>query len=205
TVSGLHLKQANGSWIFGMNSSDTIGSTPFEARSVAGTVQTGVWTHLTGVYDGAAKTITLYVNGVQAATAAAPATPWTANGPFVIGRGQYGAATGFCAGDIDEVRAYTRPLAANEIQGIVAQSNVTAATWKLDGNAQDASGNGKNGTVNGLLDWAPGQTTNPDPSDLAASFNGSVGYLSSAPAVDTGKSFSVAAWVKLGSKTADWG
>ncbi|MFT7871483.1 MULTISPECIES: LamG domain-containing protein [Amycolatopsis] len=205
TVSGLHLKQANGSWIFGMNSSDAVGSALAEARSAAGTVQIGVWTHLTGVYDGAAKTITLYVNGVQAATAAAPATPWTANGPFVIGRGQYGAATGFWAGDIDEVRAYTRPLAANEIQGIVAQSNVTAATWKLDGNAQDASGNGKNGTANGLIDWAPGQTNNPDPSDLAASFNGSVGYLSSAPAVDTGKSFSVAAWVKLGSKTADWG
>lgn len=204
-ASGLYLKQAGGAWIFGMNSSDTTGGTPVEARSATGAVQTGVWTHLTGVYNSTAKTVTLYVNGVQAASTAVPSTPWTANGPFVIGRGQYGAATSFWSGDLDEVRTYSRPLAAGEIQGIVAQNNVTAANWKLDGNAQDSSGSGKNGTLNGRLDWAPGQANNPDPGDLAASFNGSTGYIGSAPAVDTAKSFSVAAWVKLGSKTADWG
>ncbi|MEV4058106.1 LamG domain-containing protein [Amycolatopsis sp. NPDC049688] len=204
-VSAFHLKQANGSWVFGMNPADATGGTPAEARSAVNTVQVGVWTHLTGVYDGTAKALTLYVNGTQAGTAAAPQTPWAANGPFVLGRGQYGAATGFWAGNLDEVRVYTRPLAANEIQGIVAQSNVTAANWKLDGNAQDSSGNGKHGSLTGRLDWAPGQTNNPDPGDLAASFNGSIGSVGAAPAVDTGKSFSVAAWVKLGSKTADWG
>lgn len=204
-ASGLYLKQIGGSWGFGMNAGDATGGTAAEARSAANTVQPGVWTHLSGVYSSVAKTLTLYVNGVQAGTAAAPATPWMANGPFVIGRGQYGGPTGFWAGAIDEVRAYSRPLGASEIEGIVAQNNVPAAAWALDGDAKDSSSRGLNGAVSGKVDWAPGQNINPDPKDLAANFTGADGAVTAPPAVDTTKSFSVTSWVKLGTKTAGTG
>src|SRR5207248_560858 len=98
-----------------------------------------------------------------------------------------------------------RPLAANEIQGIVAQNNVTAANWKLDGNTQDSSGRGFNGTAHGAVEWAPGQSSTPDSADLAANLAGTPDqYLSSAPVVDTSKSFSVTAWVKLNTKLPYW-
>ncbi|WIX76952.1 LamG domain-containing protein [Amycolatopsis carbonis] len=204
-ASGLYLKQIGGSWVFGMNGSDAAGGTAAEARSASNTVQPGVWTHLSGVYSSTAKTLTLYVNGVQAGSATAAAVPWMANGAFVIGRGQYGAPTGFWSGAVDEVRAYSRPLGASEIQGIVAQNNVPAAAWALDGDAKDGSSRGLNGTVSGKVDWAPGQNINPDPKDLAANFTGADGAVSAPPAVDTTKSFSVTSWVKLGTKTAGTG
>ncbi len=205
TVSGFHLKQSGGSWLFGMNASDAVGSGSSDARSPANTVQMGVWTHLAGVYSSVEKTVTLFVNGVQVGSVPAPTTPWVANGPFVIGRGQYGGNVGFWSGGIDEVRAYSRPLAFAEIQGIVAQNNVTAANWTFDGNGQDASGRGPNATAHGGVQWAAGQTSNPDATDLAASLDGADDYLSAAPVVDTSKSFSVAVWVKLSTKSVNWG
>ncbi|WP_406635841.1 LamG domain-containing protein [Amycolatopsis sp. WGS_07] len=204
-ASGFYLKQNGGTWIFGMNGGDATGGAAAEARSAANTVQPGVWTHLSGVYSSSAKTLTLFVNGVQAGTASAPAAPWMASGAFVIGRGQYGGPTGFWAGAVDEVRAYSRPLGVAEIQGIVAQNSVPAASWALDGDVKDGSGRGLNGTVVGKVEWTPGQNNNPDPKDLAANLTGADGAVSAPPAVDTTKSFSVTSWVKLGVKTAGVG
>ncbi|WP_405696240.1 protein kinase [Streptomyces coelicoflavus] len=69
-----------------------------------------VWTHLTGVCDGAARKLHLYVNGVREAvaddTAPAPAT-----GAFVIGRASFGGqARDFFPGAIRDVRAFDRAL-----------------------------------------------------------------------------------------------
>jgi hypothetical protein len=47
-----------------------------------------VWTHLAGVYDAGADTLSLYVNGTLAATAN-DTTPFDSTGVFVIGRGKY--------------------------------------------------------------------------------------------------------------------
>ncbi|MFC8085368.1 LamG-like jellyroll fold domain-containing protein [Streptomyces sp. NPDC057340] len=69
-----------------------------------------VWTHLTGVCDGRARELRLYVNGVQEAvvedTGPAPAT-----GAFVIGRAAFdGQPRDFFPGAIRDVRAFDRAL-----------------------------------------------------------------------------------------------
>ncbi|GAA4995194.1 protein kinase domain-containing protein [Streptomyces hyderabadensis] len=69
-----------------------------------------VWTHLTGVCDGRARKLRLYVNGVQEAvvedTGPAPAT-----GAFVIGRAAFdGQPRDFFPGAIRDVRAFDRAL-----------------------------------------------------------------------------------------------
>ncbi|WP_236578704.1 LamG domain-containing protein [Streptomyces tendae] len=78
-----------------------------------------VWTHLTGVCDGPARKLRLYVNGVQEAvvedTGPAPAT-----GPFVIGRASFdGQPRDFLPGAIRDVRAFDRALAPARIAHLV--------------------------------------------------------------------------------------
>ncbi|WP_328392392.1 LamG domain-containing protein [Streptomyces sp. NBC_00390] len=67
---------------------------------------TDVWTHLTGVFDSSAKTLSLYVNGVLQGTTAYT-TPWAATGPLQIGRVQWsGTYTDYFPGVIDEVTVW---------------------------------------------------------------------------------------------------
>ncbi|WP_307812020.1 LamG domain-containing protein [Streptomyces sp. HB-N217] len=78
-----------------------------------------VWTHLTGVCDGPARELRLYVDGVREAvvedTAPAPAT-----GAFIIGRASFaGEPRDFFPGAIRDVRAFDRALAPERIAKLV--------------------------------------------------------------------------------------
>ncbi len=72
----------------------------------------GAWTHVAMTYDG--TILRLFVNGVQASTAAADGPIETSNNPLWIGGNQlYGE---FFNGLIDDARVYNRPLSATELQ-----------------------------------------------------------------------------------------
>ncbi|MFB9905576.1 LamG-like jellyroll fold domain-containing protein [Allokutzneria oryzae] len=195
--SGFVLQHRENAWVFGMPSTDGGSTWNAEARSPAAAVQAGTWTHLTGVYDEATKQASLYVNGVLVATGHATATPWSANGKFVIGRAWQNGATHFWPGAIDEVRVSGRALSPEEVRGIVSQDNVTAGLWKLDGNSVDSAGQGRHATLSGVPGWSAGQSSQPSSTDLAVQLDGVDDHLSAPKTVDTSKSFSVAAWVKL--------
>ncbi|MGV9943240.1 LamG-like jellyroll fold domain-containing protein [Streptomyces sp. NPDC003401] len=94
-------------------------STPGEKRARLAVVpELGRWYHLVGVRDGARGTITLYVDGVPAATAeAGPA--YVGSGPLAVGRAQWdGADTDFWNGAVDEVHAFDRALTAEEVRAL---------------------------------------------------------------------------------------
>jgi hypothetical protein len=75
-----------------------------------------VWTHLAGVCDGQARTLRLYVNGVQEAEAE-DTNPMSATGPFIIGRASYGGqAVDFFPGAVRDVRVFDRALTAARIK-----------------------------------------------------------------------------------------
>lgn len=81
--------------------------------------------------------------------------------------------------------------------GGCASSNGLVAEWLFNGNANDTSGSGMNGTVNGatLTTGRSGQA------NTAYSFNGSNNYIalsSSTPLSFTGGQFTVSTWVKVG-------
>ncbi|KAB1145717.1 LamG domain-containing protein [Streptomyces luteolifulvus] len=84
----------------------------------------GVWTHLTGVWDG--TRIHLYVNG-RLQGSADTAVSWAATQGFNIGRAKWdGAAVNRFKGAVDDVRAYARALSAAEaalISGLTAREN----------------------------------------------------------------------------------
>ncbi|MFC3572756.1 LamG domain-containing protein [Streptomyces yaanensis] len=84
----------------------------------------GVWTHLTGVWDG--TQVLLYVNG-RLEGSAATTLSWAATQGFNIGRAKWdGAPVNRWKGQVDDVRAYNRALTAAEaavISGKTAREN----------------------------------------------------------------------------------
>ncbi|MEV8376619.1 LamG domain-containing protein [Kribbella sp. NPDC056861] len=189
-----------GRWEYLVPSADT--GTPRAADAqILSTVEAklDVWTHLAAVYDAPAHQIKLYVDGKLAGTIAQNAG-FNAAGPLTIGRGRWGGTlNGPWKGSIDDLRAYNRELSEAELQGIVARSNVTAGSWKLDGTANDSSGRGLNGTLSDGVLWTGGQSANPAPGDLALKLNGTSTHLSAPAALDLRQSFSATAWVRLDS------
>ncbi|MFL6119080.1 LamG-like jellyroll fold domain-containing protein, partial [Actinophytocola sp.] len=158
----------------------------------------GEWTHLAAVYDAPNGTLRIYVNGFLAGTTSKKMA-FNATGPMVVGRNKDAGVLGNpWHGSIDEVRAYSRVLSADEIRGIIGADDVMLADWKLDGNAVNSVPGGANGsTVNGTT-YTAGQASMPDSSDLAARFDATAQQWISAPhVVDADRSFSVAAWARV--------
>ncbi|MDP3541377.1 MAG: LamG-like jellyroll fold domain-containing protein, partial [Elusimicrobiota bacterium] len=80
-------------------------------------VTAGTWVHLIGVYDAAAASATLYVNGRPASTVLAVPARTAATHDITIGNRQSGIATGYdrgFLGSIDSVRVQHRALTAAE-------------------------------------------------------------------------------------------
>ncbi len=146
------------------------------------------WYQLTGVYDAAASTLTLYVNGIAQQSVPAP-TGWNATGQFVVGRGLLPGLATWVNGAIDDVRAYGGALSAD-----AAARLAQAGAWNLDENsgatANDSSLNNLNGTIAGGTTWTTGI------SGAALLLDGVSGVVTTAtsPVIDTSQSFSVSAW-----------
>ncbi|NNG34810.1 LamG-like jellyroll fold domain-containing protein [Nakamurella aerolata] len=94
-------------------------SIPDGPRAIApGPVSTGRWYHLVGVRDAVAGTLTLYVDGVKAASATAFGTS-ASTGAVTFGRAQWDSdPVDFLAGAVDTVRLYNRALSAPEVAAL---------------------------------------------------------------------------------------
>ena len=178
-----------GQWVFGIRDSSTSATGTYAAATA---VTPTAWHEVTGVFDAQRKQIQLFVDGLLKSTVAMNAAwvPWDANGAFQIGRGlNTGVHTSYFHGDIDDVYAYQ---GIGPVKGPLGQ-------WKLNDAAgsaavADSSGNAQAATVYGTTLGVTGR------SSTAAQFNGTSSYIGAPSVLDTSKSFSVAAWVKLDSK-----
>jgi hypothetical protein len=188
-----------GYWVFSIPRSDDVAPTSYDTVRVPATQDLTKPVHLTAVYDAAAEpsaAMRLYVNGAALGTATR-GVGWNARGPLNIGRALVAGNPGnYLNGWVDEVRVYSRAISADEVAGIVIGDGVTSGTWLLDGNANDETRK-NDGTVGGGPEWAAGQSSNPNPADLAVKLNGSNQYVTASHPVDTHTSFSVTAWVRL--------
>jgi uncharacterized repeat protein (TIGR01451 family) len=90
----------------------------FMARYGASTLQAGQWYHITGVYDAAAQTINVYLNGVlDNGQLLGTVTATQQNSTLNVNIGQRPGLPGFAFnGSIDEVRLYNRAITVAEIQ-----------------------------------------------------------------------------------------
>lgn len=133
------------------------------------------WNYVTYTWNSSGSQI--YINGVLDKTST---LTWTnvsvehLNTPAKIGIEQWGNNY-FYTGFIDEVRIYNRTLSESEIKGLYnnEKSGRLAAYYPFNGNANDESGNGNNGTVYG----ATLTTDRFGNQNSAYSFNGIDNYI----------------------------
>lgn len=130
------------------------------------TLTPGIWYHLAATFDGSQSK--LYVNGVSEGTGSGTATI-DSTFPLMVGRLNSNLDGSF-QGQIDEFSFYSRALSASEIAAIYnagsagkCKPTATVAPmglvgwWAGDGNPNDISGSGNNGTPQNGLAFALGR------------------------------------------------
>ncbi|MGK5545583.1 LamG-like jellyroll fold domain-containing protein [Streptomyces sp. URMC 127] len=190
-------------WVFNQHTRDTVDAPSNKVVQSAGPPpQGGEWTHLVGVRDIVAGTLTLYVNGTAAGTVPLGA-PWYANRQLQMGAGAYGGRQdNFFAGDIDDVRLFDRPASAAEVQQLFRQRVIVKGRWQFDTasgtpavspDALDDKGATRHDmALTGKAEIGPGRvgqgSLKLDGVDAAASSRG--------VPVDTSGSFTMTAWAQ---------
>ncbi|MFI6899109.1 LamG domain-containing protein [Streptomyces sp. NPDC050256] len=107
-----------GKWTFrAVNADAAPGSTWSYQRVVSDNpAALKAWTHLTGVFDAEAKTLSFYVNGRLQGAPVPYTTAWAGQGPVQVGRTKYSDTyTDYVAGSVDEVALWQRALPGEEI------------------------------------------------------------------------------------------
>ena len=118
--------------------------------------------HVVGVYQ-KGQSLALYVNGVMVTnTPVSNENLWVSSFPLSSSLGSYhynGGPYEWFRGTMDDLRVYTRALSATEVQQLYTcesappppsfLTNGLTAYYPFNRNANDASGNGNDGTVNG--------------------------------------------------------
>ncbi|MFE0045679.1 LamG-like jellyroll fold domain-containing protein [Streptomyces albireticuli] len=190
-------------WVLNQHSRDTVDAGQNKVVQNAGTPpRGGEWAQLVGVRDIVARTLTLYVNGVEAGSTALP-DPWYADRQLQIGAGSYAGKPGnFFPGEIDDVRLYDRPVAIEEIKQLFRQRPLVKGRWKLD----SASG------TPAVSPDAPADSASPR-HDLTLSGGATIGTghvdsgslrldgtddaaATTGMPIDTGSSFTMTAWAQ---------
>ncbi|MCU0345061.1 MAG: LamG domain-containing protein [Ignavibacterium sp.] len=166
------------------------------------------WYMVTGVYDQATSTGKVYVNGVLKASGSVLYNNYS-SAPITISEASNGCPDGNMPGAIDEVKIYNRALSDAEILAEYnSSSSDLIAYFPFNGNADDESGNGYHGIVNGAT-LTSDRFNNPN---KAYQFNGTgTGTnitLSNSTNLDFiensyGKPFSLSAWAKQGPNTGE--
>ncbi|MFB7664223.1 LamG domain-containing protein [Kitasatospora sp. NPDC056138] len=189
----------SGKWALQTSTRDGVGYA-WQVAASNTPVVLNTWTHLVGVYDARAKTVTLYVNGVPSAPVAAP-DMWPARGTLDIGRLRYrGGYSDPWSGSVDEVKLWERPLTAAEAASLSkgtmpATGTAARSVWELDETGTTVSGAPE---TSGLA-LAGGAAVG------AAGVNGGALHLDGVDdyartgraQVDGARNFSVSTWVKL--------
>ncbi|WP_347178131.1 LamG-like jellyroll fold domain-containing protein [Streptomyces sp. LX-29] len=163
------------------------------------TAYADTWTHLVGVHDTVADSLTLYVNG-RAAGSAKLAGAWYATGPMFIGAGSYGQKPGnFFPGQIDDVRLFDRPLSGGEVQQLFRQRPVVKARWNFESSHGAPAATSPNSVPKGhpakLHEGAKIGAGNSGDHGLELDGVDDYAAVDSVP-VDTGGSFTMTAWVR---------
>jgi Concanavalin A-like lectin/glucanases superfamily/Secretion system C-terminal sorting domain len=147
-------------------------------------------------------TIKMYINGLLVSTAATATQPVIVSGKKLsIGAvvGPNGVANytdpnvGHFKGKIDDIKIYNTALTDKQVSdNYLAES--LAASYSFNGNANDASGNGNNGIVNGATLTADRFGN----ANSAYSFNGASSYIdvANSPTLQLSNSYTLSAWVK---------
>ncbi|MFC4036690.1 LamG-like jellyroll fold domain-containing protein [Streptomyces polygonati] len=154
-------------WAFATTNGDATG--PAFTYAYATGPSANLWTHLVGVYNAAAHTTQLYVNGALAGSATG-VTLWNAPDAYTVGRGLYnGNPTDFLSGAVSGVQVYDYALTANQAGALYGQGAAGGGPYTF-ADTVDFNGDGTPDLVaetpSGDLWMFPGDGTHgPDTAD----------------------------------------
>lgn len=115
----LEYSAAFGGWSFVLKKQNNSGTAPTDydvASAATPTSAVGNWTHLAGVYDATAGTMTLYVDG-RPAGSATHTTPWQGTGPMTIGGA---GTTSYTSASVSVVQTYQSALSVSNVGSLSA-------------------------------------------------------------------------------------
>ncbi len=184
-------------------------SSGYEGVRTLSVVSWASWHHLVVVFDGTigsqSQRVSFTIDGVAMtnevpANSQIQATIGFGSGTFLGRRnGDFGTFGDYFDGSIDDVRIYNRALSSDEVAELYKyeSSSLNAglvAFYPFNGNANDASGNENNGTVNG----ATLTTDRFGSSGKAYSFDGNsfIGIPNSPSLASPHQSVTLSAWVR---------
>jgi hypothetical protein len=206
-VSGFELgyDQGTNRWTFVMPHSDSAAAPVDRVVSTAAAAP-NTWTQLTAVFNAGTTGMDLWVNGVkQTGLAHTLVHTWAAGGVLEVGAGRSTSRTRFWHGVLDNVRINTTPAStANALELTLASTGSASTSWRFDeaggSSTTDFSGNLNTGTLGAGVTRGAAKS-GAAAVDLPGTAAGDGYVAAAAPAVDTGKSFTVAAWVYLNHTT----
>ncbi|HEX5596573.1 MAG TPA: LamG domain-containing protein [Micromonosporaceae bacterium] len=189
-----------------MMADDETAATPFITSSNPITDDIGRWTHLLGVYDATENRMSLYINGLLAASAIRTGPSWLADGSLTIGCAMWaGVADDWVLGALSGVQVWRGALTATEVARVHGGNPGVKleALWPLDGPASDeptyltdVSGNGHDLTIAGDYAWVRDRGYGRDGA-LGLELADNSCAETAGPVVRTDASFTVTAWVLL--------
>lgn len=185
---------ASHKWAFALAESDAADAVQKTAKSGAPAVE-GVWTHLTGTYDGTSREARLYVDGVAQKKTALVDNGFGAEGELWIGRALRGsAATEAWHGELTEMRAWNRAIDPQEVRKTAEAAKV--GEWLFnEGNGSrtiDSSPYARDITLSGGATFGTGRG-----GGFGLAFGGTGSASTSEPVLYTDQSFTVDVWAKL--------
>jgi len=142
-------------WLYRDASDDTLRSSIGNGSTVGNAVfsNTDQWHHIGVTYDG--QTVRLYADGQECGSSVRTAE--SCNGNLLIGRHKSNDPNyAYWDGLIDELQIYKRVLSKDEIAELAGQAFYLESHWGFDGDPNDSSGNGFDGTVYGDPNWIDG-------------------------------------------------
>ncbi|MFD7664343.1 LamG-like jellyroll fold domain-containing protein, partial [Streptomyces sp. NPDC059788] len=204
----VYYSQHYDKWVLNRHATDTDDTKIVRAMS-KDVAKAGAWTHLAGSYDAAKQTLSLFVNG-KLQESVKFTTPWRAKGGLQLGRLLYkGAWAEHAHGLIDDVRTVQSPVAEADVaamsRGELPAHLKELASFSLDeGVGSRRVSGGVPGEFAAVLGGGA-ELGAAGKSGSALRLDGTSGFAATAgPVVDTTKSFSVAAWVKLDDKDRNY-
>jgi hypothetical protein len=191
-------------WAFSVAETDVANPTQRQVLSDAA-ARTGVWTHLTAVYESANHEVRLYVDGALQRESTVVTAGFNAAGGLWIGRRLLGgAAVEPWQGEMDKVRVWGRAITPQEVAALVDPFEVSRIGWWPFNESVGQIALDQSRFAHDLtLTLAPGATWGVGHEDRGLHLDGTGSAQSNESVINTDQSFSVDVWARLVSRGAE--
>jgi hypothetical protein len=171
-------------------------------------LEPGRWYHVAGVYDSAAGSMSLYLDGLHVSSRTVPQDLWQAAGPTTIGcsgRTSDQSRWHYMKGSLHDVRLWRGAVDADQLQAMMGNPPVVSVAswdfdWVADDGTPDLTGNGHDLSYHGSWDWGFGKNNRAD----SALWLEGLGYgTTPGPVIATDESYTVSALVHLDDSGTD--